>query len=117
MKNIKYKFTENEGIDWANITLDEIGHRILNYDGYEYEVRFNELNKTWTLFASNASRNSGNSNSKFTEIWKHKSDYENECDAEGEILTSVGLDFVRGGEWKNVGNQVSAMTIKEYNER
>ena len=116
MENLKYKFTENDGINWADISLNEIGHRILSYDGYEYEVRFNDSNKTWTLFISNASKNSGGGTSGFTEIWAHESELENEHDAEGEILSAVGLDFVRGGEWKHVGDRVSAMTIKEYNE-
>lgn len=76
----------------------------------------NDANKTWTLFLSNASKNSGGSTSGFTEIWTNESETENEHDVEWEILSDVGLDFVRGGEWKHVGDRVSATTIKEYSD-
>lgn len=116
MTEQKYMFTENEGYTWDEYTAQHIGQCLLVHDGYGYEVRHNEANQTWTLWISSGSRNSQRGYGEFNEVRRFEIEYKNRYDATADIERQVGLDFVQGGEWRHVGDNVMAVTMDDYKE-
>ncbi len=121
MQNRKYKFSVNGGLTWDKISANEIGHRVLSYDGYEYFVtprqdRFGDDTKYWALYVSNRSKNHQFGNGGFYQVLTPDCEHENEYDAEAHILELVGLDFISGNFFKLMKPSIGDQVIVEENE-